>query len=416
MTETDSELNPTDGPLLSARQLIGIAGIVLAVVGAFSPVLDFRGAPQSFVTVGNMVAAIVLASGAASAWAINIRKPLRQLASGVLTLLIVSADFVSLWFHEVRQPAVKGWFGTYQTDFHTSGWILLLLGGVLQVASGWNVRRQLKSTLQSLQQPWMITWISHSYGLIAWLFLWMVLFAIGHDAPHVRDMFRQYSNELLIFKCLLLTTSIAFILISFSNQRLLNATRRPWPRTVHFFLWGPMVLVFLFEVATASSLGPSDWMVIAGPVIALLSVLSISFSRHRLTGVVKRPLPRPVIRITWMIVAMFAVLLSVLTEFGEFGVVASPGIAFLALAQAVCSTNPRIRQGVVACNAVILVAVVMLLISEIPHELPKIAGLAEHEGKVVLTLIGLWLVFVSVVLRTYEPTLMSPSPDTVAGS
>ena len=96
--------------------------------------------------------------------------------------------------------------------------------------------------------------------------------------------------------------------------------------------------------------------------------------------------------------------------------VASPGIAFLALAQAVCSTNPRIRQGVVACNAVILVAVVMLLISEIPHELPKIAGLAEHEGKVVLTLIGLWLVFVSVVLRTYEPTLMSPSPDTVAGS
>ena len=413
MTAPDAELNPTDEPLLSARQWTGIAGIVLAVVGVFSPVLDFGGGTQSFVKVGNTVAAIVLASAIASAWAINIRQPLRLLASGVLTLLVVSADFVSLWFHEVRQPAVKGWFGTYQIDVHASGWILLLFGGALQVVSGWSARRQLKSTWKSLNQPRMINWISRTYGLVAWLFMWMVLFAIGHDAPKVRDLFWQYSDELVVFKCLLLTTSIAFILISFSNQRVLNATRRPLPRTVHFFLWGPMLLVFLFEVATASSLEPSDWMIIAGPVIALLFVLSISFSRHRLTGAVKRPLPRAVIRITWLIVAMFAVLLSVLTEFGEFAVVASPGIVFLALGQAVCSTNLRVRQGVVVCNAFILSVIAMLLIREIPHELPEIAGLAEHEGKIVLILIGLWLILVGVVLRTYRPEL-PPAGDVLS--
>ena len=80
-------------------------------------------------------------------------------------------------------------------------------------------------------------------------------------------------------------------------------------------------------------------------------------------------------------------------------------LVFLALGQAVCSTNLRVRQGVVVCNAFILAVIAMLLIREIPHELPEIAGLAEHEGKVVLILIGLWLIFVGVVLRTYKPPL-----------
>ncbi len=64
--------------------------------------------------------------------------------------------------------------------------------------------------------------------------------------------------------------------------------------------------------------------------------------------------------------------------------------------------SDRVQQGFLICNAFILATVVILLVSEIPHELPEPAGLAEHEGKVMLILIGLWLVLVGMVLRKYS--------------
>ncbi|MCA9063039.1 MAG: hypothetical protein KDA96_08270, partial [Planctomycetaceae bacterium] len=70
-----------------------------------------------------------------TAWSIAQRRPGAVMWNGVLTALVATAFGIALWYDEVREP-VRTFFGTFQTEFRSTAWILMGTGSLIVTFAG----------------------------------------------------------------------------------------------------------------------------------------------------------------------------------------------------------------------------------------------------------------------------------------
>lgn len=329
----ESEPKTDRGPLMTVDQWIGVAGIVLTVVAIFSPVLEGSGNRQSLLLASNTVAAIVLGLAVGSAWSLNRRNTQQVFLLGVLGLIVVVVEFASLR-HQAAVSSSKG-FGFFQLNIVNTGWILLLIGYALQLVSSRSAlyaHRWNPSTLGTRQA---VLWAAMANRLLALVFCLLVIFVYLSDIPSIRDRLRPWADEMLVVRCLLLGSLLAWISIQFANRESLEAANRTSPWSAYRLLWLPVLMFALFLVGT---LQLDDLVVFLGP-----------------------------------------------------------GIVLLVLGNGIVSPRPSLQLVAAVISFLVLGGVALLGFQGIPNELLELGGFTRHEGIVVLLVIGVWSVLMAII-------------------
>ncbi len=124
----------------TGRQLLGLAGCLLIVVGVFAPILNYIGVSETFFSQGQRNGSIVLALAAFSLVAVLAKKFRVLLITAGLTLIPVVMDFrkaLNFSSDPVMNTGILG-----PPPKLAWGWITLFVGVALLIAAAWSKKHQ----------------------------------------------------------------------------------------------------------------------------------------------------------------------------------------------------------------------------------------------------------------------------------
>lgn len=387
MLSTEKQGEAIEPTPLNRNEIAVIAGAGLVVLGTFLPAFNpGLGSPQTLAESASTVAVVLWALATAALWKVTLRQVRDAAQTGWFCFLFLAAYGVFQWDEEVREPATT-FFGTVQSSFRPTAWVVTGIGAALIVLSTWSERRNHTASSDVSNCQSHIQSIGGTLAVLGCLIGLAIVSPFSEMSPAAfRRGFHAWEDEIHALRLVVLCATAFSIVACFQKppksplilRRVIQvytlligiclilmpslAGQLAWSWSVTFaFIWGVASLVF-FVKRQSGSLIRWQLLLVSSPFIVFFLLLVLSGEIH--DG-------------TLMLVPAITVTL---------GYVINRYAAFADAATFIAVFVIGIPAGSMACMGV-------------PNEFTSICSLSPAESRTILLAVGAllgWAVYLSI--------------------
>lgn len=371
---------------LSRNEIAVIAGAGLIVLGTLLPAINPGfGSAKSLAESGNTVVVILWAIAAAALWKVARRQAYDTVRIGQLCVLLLVVYFVFLWIEGVGET-VKTFFGTLQSSFRATAWVVSTAGAVLIAFSGMRETRQLIPRNDGPVHNENIRASGATLAVLGCLLGLAIVNPFGPMAPaEFRREWHAWTDEIHALRWIILGTAALATVACFLYPPKAPTILRPAIRA-----FGLLIGVCL--IMLASLIEPSVRSLCV-TVAVLWSVVSI--------GIFATSQSRPMLCWQQLIVyspfVAFIVLLVVSGEIGDGSFVFIPAFA-VATGYVICRNTTFVDAATFSAALVVGLPAGLMAFTGVPNEIAETCGMSHGESRTILLAVGAllaWAVYLS---------------------